>query len=235
MKKLLACAAVLGLLAFLPAVAQSNDHRGDRNNAASERPDRKTPPDRGRRDGQERTRPGSTPSTTTPPVMNNGGAMRPSNPAAAMPPDTRRSTSREINPSPQRRPTFDRNRNTPGWQGNERDRRPGANFQYGNSMRQHNNVARRPDVDALRHNMRSPKRFHSARYNPPRGYQNRHWSYGDRLPQGYFARNYWIANVVMFDLFTPPSGLVWVRVGDDAMLIERSSGDIVQVRYGVFY
>jgi Ni/Co efflux regulator RcnB len=87
----------------------------------------------------------------------------------------------------------------------------------------------------MRRNMQAPKHFHSGNYNAPQGYQYRHWSYGERLPRGYFARDYWISDFSMFGLFAPPSYLVWVRVGDDALLIDRDSGEIVQVRYGVFY
>ena len=83
--------------------------------------------------------------------------------------------------------------------------------------------------------MRATKQFHGGSYSAPQGYQYRHWSYGERLPHDYFARNYWIANFMIYGLFAPPSDLIWVRVGDDALLIDQESGDIVQVRYGVFY
>jgi len=32
----------------------------------------------------------------------------------------------------------------------------------------------------------------------------------------------------------PPDGYVWVRYGDDALLIDEYSGDIIQVEYDVF-
>ena len=93
----------------------------------------------------------------------------------------------------------------------------------------------RPNINSLRRNMQASKHFRSIRYAAPQGYQSRRWTYGERLPRGYYARSYWIANLGMLDLFSPPPGLVWVRVGNDALLIDQMSGDIVQVRYGVFY
>ena len=95
--------------------------------------------------------------------------------------------------------------------------------------------ANRPDIQALHRNEQSQKRFRSGNYRAPQGYRTRHWTYGERLPSTYFLRNYWITNFLTYGLFAPPSDLIWVRVGNDALLIDRDSGDIVQVRYGVFY
>ena len=33
----------------------------------------------------------------------------------------------------------------------------------------------------------------------------------------------------------PPPGTVWVRYGDDALLIDQYTGEIVEVIYGLFY
>jgi Ni/Co efflux regulator RcnB len=95
--------------------------------------------------------------------------------------------------------------------------------------------ARSPAVAALRRNVPAARRFHVGGYRPPQGYAPRRWGFGQRLPHGYFARNYWISNYWAYALFAPPSGLVWVRVGDDALLIDEYSGEIIQVDYGVFY
>jgi Ni/Co efflux regulator RcnB len=90
-------------------------------------------------------------------------------------------------------------------------------------------------INSLRLNVQASHHFHHGNYNAPRGYQYRHWSYGERLPHWYFIREYWITDYWDYGLFDPPPGLIWVRVGDDALLIDEISGDIVQVDYGVFY
>ena len=81
----------------------------------------------------------------------------------------------------------------------------------------------------------APRVSRHGDYRAPQGYQARHWSYGGRLPRSYFVRDYWITDFLMFGLFAPPPDLIWVRVGNDALLVDEYSGDIVQVDYGVFY
>lgn len=96
-------------------------------------------------------------------------------------------------------------------------------------------TGRSVDFKSLRGNVRSSHRFHAGTYNRPHGYHYRHWRYGQRLPSFYFVRDYWIMDYLMYSLFAPPDGYVWVRVGDDALLIDEYTGEIVRVEYGVFY
>jgi len=91
------------------------------------------------------------------------------------------------------------------------------------------------NVQALRRNVQVQHHYHAGTYQAPRGYAQHRWSYGQRLPVSYYARNYWISNYLLYALFAPPSGLVWVRVGNDAFLIDRYDGEIIQARYNVFY
>ena len=91
------------------------------------------------------------------------------------------------------------------------------------------------DFGAFRQNLTASRHFHAGGYNPPHGYSAHRWTYGERLPRDYFAQNYWLLNFGLFGLFAPPDGLVWVRVGDDALLIDEYTGEIIQVDYGVFY
>jgi len=104
-----------------------------------------------------------------------------------------------------------------------------------NSRRFGKSSGHNANILSLRLNVQSPNHFHNGYYRAPEGYQARHWGYGDRLPGGYYARNYWIGDFLTFGLFAPPDGLVWVRVGDDALLIDENTGEVIQVRYGVFY
>lgn len=90
-------------------------------------------------------------------------------------------------------------------------------------------------INSLRLNVQAQHQYHNGNYNQPQGYQARRWSYGERLPHAYFARDYWLTDYLDFGLFAPPDGLVWVRVGNDALLVDEISGDVVQVHYGVFY
>lgn len=91
------------------------------------------------------------------------------------------------------------------------------------------------DLHAYQRNVSAPRHFQAGSYRAPQGYSYRRWSWGQRLPAVYFGRDYWISDYSSYGLFAPPYGLVWVRFGPDALLIDEYSGEIVQVDYGVFY
>jgi hypothetical protein len=80
----------------------------------------------------------------------------------------------------------------------------------------------------------SSHRYHH-RWRPPPGYYVHVWSYGDFLPRGWFGPDWWLIDPWTFDLPMPPPGFDWVRVGDDALLVDRYSGRIVQVVRDVFW
>jgi Ni/Co efflux regulator RcnB len=84
-------------------------------------------------------------------------------------------------------------------------------------------------------NFRAPRRFHAPNYRRPPGWYSHRWGWGEILPVAFWSRNYWITNFYVYDLPPPPFGAIWVRVGDDALLIDQDSGEIIEVDYGVFY
>jgi Ni/Co efflux regulator RcnB len=81
----------------------------------------------------------------------------------------------------------------------------------------------------------SSRRFRGPEYRRPAGWYDRRWSFGDILPGLFWSSSYWLNDFNMYDLPPPPYGTVWVRNGSDALLIDRDSGEIISVRYGVFY
>jgi hypothetical protein len=48
------------------------------------------------------------------------------------------------------------------------------------------------------------------------------------------APQYLIGDYWLFGLEVPPVNYEWVRDGNDALLVDTNSGDILQVEYGVF-
>ena len=62
----------------------------------------------------------------------------------------------------------------------------------------------------------------------------RHWAYGQILPRAYWAAAYFIADYWLFGLEVPPVGYEWVRDGADAILVNVTTGEILQAEYGVF-
>lgn len=111
----------------------------------------------------------------------------------------------------------------------------GPNFNRpGNAMRDN----RRHDFSGFRNyhrNFRAAHKFQAPPYRRPPGYFARRWSWGQTLPMAFWARDYWLTDFYAYDLPPPPYGAVWVRVGDDALLIDQDTGEIIEVDYGVFY
>ena len=79
------------------------------------------------------------------------------------------------------------------------------------------------------------RRFRVGRYYAPSGYSYRRWSYGDFLPSLYWGSRYWLNDYYAYDLMPPMPGTVWVRYGDDALLIDQYTGEVIQVAYGIFW
>jgi Ni/Co efflux regulator RcnB len=84
-------------------------------------------------------------------------------------------------------------------------------------------------------NRTSNQRYHYQHYVQPRGWYYQRWVYGQILPSLFWGRDYWLANYYGFGLIDPPYGYVWVRNGDDALLVDVENGQILSVEYGVFY
>ncbi len=90
------------------------------------------------------------------------------------------------------------------------------------------------DRATYQHNFQAARSYKVGPYHRPAGWVNRHWGYGDRLPRAYFASQYLLADYWLFGLEVPPVDYEWVRVGDDALLIDTRTGEILQAEYGVF-
>jgi Ni/Co efflux regulator RcnB len=97
------------------------------------------------------------------------------------------------------------------------------------------NNRRNVDIKRWQRNYDAPRRYRADRYRAPRGYSYRRWSYGQRLPRDYYVRSFWLTQFILFGLDSPPDGYIWVRYGPDALLIDEDTGEIIQVRYNVFY
>ncbi len=80
------------------------------------------------------------------------------------------------------------------------------------------------------------QRFSLGLYVVPRGYAPRHWQRGQWLPSAYYVeRRQHLADYWRFDLYDPPFGTRWVRVGSDALLIDYGSGEVLDVVFELFW
>jgi len=130
------------------------------------------------------------------------------------------------------------------FRGNNDRRDFGENDRFENDRRSWDNnrpgYSYRPGYDSRRYsqyyrNWNSQSRFRAGVYYRPQGYAYRRWSYGDILPRAFWGSRYWLSNYYSYDLPPPPPGTIWVRYGDDALLIDRYSGEVIQVSYSVFW
>jgi Ni/Co efflux regulator RcnB len=111
------------------------------------------------------------------------------------------------------------------------DRRGNDRFDRRGGFRGHTDWSR------YHRSFNAPRRFHfrGGVYHRPPGFRYRRWSFGDFLPSLYWGSSYWINDFYYYDLMPPPAGTVWVRYGDDAVLIDRVTGEVIQVEYGIFF
>ncbi len=90
------------------------------------------------------------------------------------------------------------------------------------------------DRGAYQHNFRAARTFHVGPYNRPRGWAPHRWGYGEILPRAYWGPQFVLGDYWLFALEVPPVGYEWVRDDSDALLVNVSTGEILQVEYGVF-
>jgi Ni/Co efflux regulator RcnB len=95
----------------------------------------------------------------------------------------------------------------------------------------------RPRYDRRRYDpiWRSQQRYRGWVYRPPSGFYARSWVFGDVVPRTWWGPDYRILDWWSYGLPIPPAGYEWVRVGDDALLIDMYSGRVVQVAYDLFW
>lgn len=90
----------------------------------------------------------------------------------------------------------------------------------------------RRDGARIQDNFDAERRRQAAPWRPPDAPQYRRWNTGERLPS--FSSAPKITRFGLHGLTAPPPDAAWVRSGPDALLVNRTSGEIIRVQYGVF-
>lgn len=101
---------------------------------------------------------------------------------------------------------------------------------YRQDQRQH----ARQQQQAYARWQQSQRRYNAGRYQPPRGYQTRQWSYGQQMPTYYRSNQYVVSNYGQYGLRAPPRGYHYVRSGNDVVLAAIAGGLITAVIAGLF-
>lgn len=220
MRKFVISAALIGLIGGIsPALAQDQDRGGPRGGEQHGNP----------RGGEQR----GSPAQSAPREHHDAPAMRAAPNAMRSNDNDRRDNNAMRGPSPS---NVERPRDNNAMRGRDNNLRPDFN-RPGSGP---NNAMRGPrrDFSSARNfhqNFRAPRRFRAPTYRRPPGWYSHRWGWGEILPVIFWSRNYWITNFYLYGLPPPPFGAIWVRVGDDALLIDRDTGEIIEVAYGIFY
>jgi len=69
-------------------------------------------------------------------------------------------------------------------------------------------------------------------YNVPTEYYGHRWSLGEYLPD--FLMRYRISDFDYYGLAWPPAGCAWFWVGQDAVLADTFTGEIIDVVYNLY-
>ena len=107
---------------------------------------------------------------------------------------------------------------------NDHDRR--------DDRRDDNRYEARRDHDDRRDD-RQQRRYNAGRYQAPAGYRVHRWTRGERLPQSYRSRAYYV-DYSRYGLRAPPRGYQYVRVGNDVVLTALATGLVASVVANLF-
>ncbi len=78
-------------------------------------------------------------------------------------------------------------------------------------------------------------RVHVHPFIYPHGWAYREWAIGAILPPLFLAPDYYYPEWAALGLEPPPPGTQWVRYGPDLLLVDVTTGEVIDVAYGVFY
>jgi Ni/Co efflux regulator RcnB len=78
-------------------------------------------------------------------------------------------------------------------------------------------------------------RVHLSPFVYPNGWAYRRWGIGLALPALFLAPAYYYADWAALGLAAPEPGFQWVRYGPDLLLVNVSTGEVVDAVYGAFY
>ncbi len=89
-------------------------------------------------------------------------------------------------------------------------------------------------ADQWRRSYNAPRRYRAPAYRYPSGWYARSWVWGDLLPRSWYSSSYYL-DYRYYGLPRPPIGTEWVRVRDDALLVDVWTGRVLTVYYDLFW
>ena len=112
----------------------------------------------------------------------------------------------------------------------------------------HDVVAGRLDADDHRHTksddggytqyrrtITTNKHYDAGAFTAPSGYTYSRYAIGGHVPDALRGDDGLVlTGYGDYALQAPPHGLTWIRVGSDALLVDRKTGEVVETDYGLF-
>jgi Ni/Co efflux regulator RcnB len=147
-------------------------------------------------------------------------------------PDVSRPSQRPNVSRPSQRPNVNRPENRPSVSRPNNRPRPGNNGNRPGSNRPGNGGNNTVIIN--NDNRWSGNRVRGNRYNYPRGYRYHRHGIGHTLPRAFLTATYYYTAYAALGLIDPGPTYVWVRYGDDLLLVHRRTGYVRDVRYDVF-
>jgi Ni/Co efflux regulator RcnB len=80
----------------------------------------------------------------------------------------------------------------------------------------------------------STRHYNAGPFDAPDGYSYTRYSVGQRVPSVLLDGDVTLPDYADYQLMAPPPGLTWIRVGDDALLVDQSNGEVIQADYNLF-
>ena len=94
---------------------------------------------------------------------------------------------------------------------------------------------RRNAYGTYRRTVTATHRYSAGPFEAPAGYTYSRYAVGEHVPAVLLdADDLMLSDYADFQLEAPPPGLEWIRVGDDALLVDRSNGEVIQTDYDLF-
>jgi Ni/Co efflux regulator RcnB len=80
----------------------------------------------------------------------------------------------------------------------------------------------------------STKRYDAGTFTAPSGYTYKKFAVGDHVSPMLLHGNVALTDFQTYQLVPPPEGALWIRDGNDALLVDTNTGEVIQAQYDLF-
>jgi Ni/Co efflux regulator RcnB len=80
----------------------------------------------------------------------------------------------------------------------------------------------------------STKHYQAGAFMAPSGYTYQRFAVGDHVSPLLLHGNVALTDFQTYQLIAPPAGAMWIRDGNDALLVDTNTGEVIQAQYGLF-